>query len=681
MAYLNLGIVAHVDAGKTTLTERLLFDGGILDKIGSVDEGSTATDSMALERQRGITIRAGVVSFPVGDLTVNLLDTPGHPDFVAEVERALSVLDGAVLVISAVEGVQVQTRVFMRALQRLRIPTILFVNKIDRRGARYDSLLASIAERLTPNAVAMGSVTDIGTRGAAFVAFTPGGEDFAARIVEAAGERDDSLLEAYVDDGDIPGERLMHALRTQARGGYLYPVFFGSAVTGAGVPELTAALPTLLPSAGCDDDGPLSATVFKIERGSNREKIAYSRMFSGTLRMRDRVPIVPARRAQPGESANDQESGDDRTQRGDRVTGLSVVEGSSPVRSQVATSGQIALVWGLESARIGDSLGSQPEGHEVVGQFSPPTLETVVVPAEESERGRLHAALTQLAEQDPLIGLRRDEVQGNIAVSLYGEVQKEVIEATLATEFDVRVNFRETTTICIEHVVGTGSAVEFIGIDSNPFLATVGLRVEPAEPGTGVTFLLEVELGSMPYALIRGVEEAVHTTLEQGLRGWQVVDCRVSLTESGYLARQSHAHGTFDKSMSSTAGDFRNLTPLVLMSALRQAGTVVYEPVHYFRLETPATGYGAVLPVLAKLGALPQPPVPTESGYLIEGTIPAGKVYAMQTRMPGLTSGEGVLETAFDHYEVAQEPVPVRSRTDADPLNRARYLQHVLRRT
>ena len=170
MRALNLGIVAHVDAGKTSLTERLLYATGVIDQLGSVDDGSTRTDTSALERRRGITINAAVVSFMVDGTTVNLIDTPGHPDFIAEVERALGVLDGAVLVVSAVEGVQSQTRVLMRALQRLRIPTLIFINKIDRPGARYGGLLRDLAEKLTPDVVAMGSVRGLGTREAAFVA-------------------------------------------------------------------------------------------------------------------------------------------------------------------------------------------------------------------------------------------------------------------------------------------------------------------------------------------------------------------------------------------------------------------------------------------------------------------------------------------------------------------------------
>src|ERR671910_797206 len=195
MRTLNLGILAHVDAGKTSLTERLLYGAGVIDEIGSVDDGSTQTDTLALERQRGITIKSAVVSFVVDDVTINLIDTPGHPDFIAEVERVLSVLDGAVLVISAVEGVQPQTVLLMRALARLRVPTLLFVNKIDRTGAGYERVLESIRARLAPAIVPMGSVRDLGTRAATF-------SPSDAAIVDAVAANDDALLTAYLD-GDL----------------------------------------------------------------------------------------------------------------------------------------------------------------------------------------------------------------------------------------------------------------------------------------------------------------------------------------------------------------------------------------------------------------------------------------------------------------------------------------------
>src|SRR5258708_18095870 len=194
MRILNLGILAHVDGGKTTLTERLLYAAGVIDEVGSVDDGSTQTDSLALERQRGITIKSAVVSFVIGDVTVNLIDTPGHPDFIAEVERVLNVLDGAVLVISAVEGVQAQTRVLMRTLQRLRIPTLVFVNKIDRGGAQYEAVLQGISEKLTPAIVAMGSARDLGTRRSDFTPYSAADIAFAARLADVLAEHDETLL-------------------------------------------------------------------------------------------------------------------------------------------------------------------------------------------------------------------------------------------------------------------------------------------------------------------------------------------------------------------------------------------------------------------------------------------------------------------------------------------------------
>jgi ribosomal protection tetracycline resistance protein len=264
-----------------------------------------------------------------------------------------------------------------------------------------------------------------------------------------------------------------------------------------------------------------------------------------------------------------------------------------------------------------------------------------------------------------------------VSVSLYGEVQKEVIQATLADDFGIDVTFRETTTICIERPIGTGSGYEK---DLDPFLGTVGLRIDPAPVGSGVEFRREVELGSMPYAFFKAVEETVKETLHQGIYGWEVTDCTVTMTHSGYWPRQSHSHAIFDKSMSSTAGDFRNLTPLVLMSALKQAGTRVYEPMHHFRLDAPADVLGPIVSALARLGAVPHTQDVRGTSCLLEGAIPAARVHALEQQLPGLTRGEGVLECAFDHYQPVRGTTPARPRTDHDPLNREEYLLRVVRR-
>jgi ribosomal protection tetracycline resistance protein len=657
---LNLGILAHVDAGKTTLTERLLFAAGVINEVGSVDAGTTQTDSLALERQRGITIKSAVVSFAVGDVTVNLIDTPGHPDFIAEVERALGVLDGAVLVISAVEGVQPQTRILWRALQRLGVPTLMFVNKIDRRGASRDRVLEAIAERLTPAIVAMGTVDGLGTGSAEVTALDHTQRTVTDNFVEVLAEHSDSLLAAYLGgEQRISPRRLRRELAAQTRRGCVYPVFFGSALTGAGVGALMSGIAGLLPAAGRDVSGPVSGRVFKIERGAAGEKIAYVRMFSGTVRTRDRV-----RFGRSGER---------------KVTAISVFADGSAARRDLVSAGEIGKLWGLAEVRIGDAVGTPPPGGQ--HRFAPPTLETVVVPRDPGDRGALRAALAQLAEQDPLINVRQDDARQELSVSLYGEVQKEVIGATLAADYGLDVDFRASTTICVERPAGCGAAVERKYEGENPFLATVGLRVGPGAPGSGVTFETGADLaGTMPPAFFRAVEDTVRETLRQGLHGWEVTDCSVTMTHSGYVGKHSLGHARFTKSLSSTGEDFRGLTPLVLTSALQRAGTVVCEPIHRFRLDVPADTLAVLLPALARLRAVPRTQAMRGASAVLEGDVPAARVHELR-QLPPLTRGEGVLECEFDRYEPVAGAIPERPRTDDNPLDRTEYLRRFTRRT
>lgn len=338
MRTLNLGILAHVDAGKTSLTERLLHSAGVVDEVGNVDDGSTRTDSTALERQRGITIRSAVVSFVVGDVAVNLIDTPGHPDFIAEVERALGVLDGAVLVISAVEGVQAQTRLLMRTLRRLRIPTLVFVNKIDREGARHEDLLRDITAKVARGSIPMGTPIDLGTPAARYASFGPSNRNFAAALLELLAEHDDALLAAYVDGKpEVSHSRLRRELAAQTSRMLVHPVFFGSAITGAGVEDLMSGLAELLPASRGNADGPVSGTVFKAEREPGGNKVAHVRMFSGTVRVREAVRI------------RGQEH---------KVTAIHVFDRGSAVRRRTVTAGRLARLCGLGDVRIGEDRKS-----------------------------------------------------------------------------------------------------------------------------------------------------------------------------------------------------------------------------------------------------------------------------------------------------------------------------------
>ncbi|MDQ3424265.1 MAG: TetM/TetW/TetO/TetS family tetracycline resistance ribosomal protection protein, partial [Actinomycetota bacterium] len=497
---LNLGIVAHVDAGKTSLTERLLFEAGVIDALGSVDAGTTRTDSMELERRRGITIRATVTSFPLGDLAVNLVDTPGHPDFITEVERSIGVLDAAVLVLSSVEGVQPQTVTIWRALQRIGVPTVLFVNKLDRVGADVGRPLEQVRRRLTPRIVELTRASDQGQRTARVTAVPLTDES----VVAAVAETNDLLLGRWVSEEPVRRRDVVRALRQGVRRGALTPVVCGSAITGAGMPELRRVLTEILPRAPrCG--GPVAGTVFAVDR-DERGRRAWIRLWSGELRARDRVAIGNGRP--------------------EKVTEVTVSGPAGVTVGAVARAGQIAVVRG-PAARIGDVLGRPPRRR--THRFAPATLQALVEPVDPTQRTALFAGLTELADEDPLIDLRMEETDGEAAVSLHGEVQKEVIAALLEDRYGVRARFLDTSVVCLERVVGVGSSVDRIKVDDNPYLAAIGLRVEAALVGHGVEFSPGIERGNLPPAFIAATEEGVRSALLQGLRGWEVTDCVVTM--------------------------------------------------------------------------------------------------------------------------------------------------------
>ncbi|MCQ1764256.1 TetM/TetW/TetO/TetS family tetracycline resistance ribosomal protection protein [Neorhizobium galegae] len=641
MRTLNLGILAHVDAGKTSLTERLLFNAGVIDRLGSVDTGDTQTDSLEIERQRGITIRAAVVSFTIGDTAINLVDTPGHPDFIAEVERILGLLDAAVVVVSAVEGVQAQTRVLVRALQRLAVPFVFFINKVDRLGAQYDRVLEDIARQLPVRPIAMSTVIDPGSKLVRLEALDLRTEPSFTVLSETLAENDDALLGDYLMAPDrLTAERLGHSLADQVSRGLVHPAFAGAAMTGVGLPALTSAITTLLPSRERDPGGPIAGRIFKIERGWGGEKLSYMYLASGTIQLRQYLdlPRGPA-----------------------RVTGIHVFEAGGVHPAASFHAGQVARVSGLASARIGDAVGddllSGGRSH-----FAPPTLETRVLARRPSDNVALWLALNQLAEQDPLINLRRNDDANEVFVSLYGEVQKEVIQSTLLTDFGIETVFEESTVICVERLVGTGAGLEIIFKEPNPFMATVGLRVEPRPEGAGNSFALEVDVGQMPASFYRAVEDTVSETLKQGPFGWQIIDCHVAMT----AARHS--------SPVSTAADFRQLTPLVLAAALSVAQIVVCEPIDRFYLEAPVTALSGLHTLLAKSGAITRDSVIANGVARLEGTIASTMTQGVLQQLPGLTSGMGTMEYSFDHYARMAGPPRSRRRSGADPFNAAEYL-------
>ena len=669
MRTLNLGILAHVDAGKTTLSERLLYTAGAIDHVGSVDAGTTQTDSLELERERGITIRSAVASFLVGDLAVNLVDTPGHPDFIAEVERVLAVLDGAVLVVSAVEGVQPQTPLLFRALRRLDVPTLIFVNKIDRAGADDGRVLEAMRRRLSPGMVPMEAVREAGSRNARVVPLSADDGAHRAALAEILAENDEAMLRAYVGgEGALPGSPLRAELASQTRRGLVHPVFFGSAALGVGVNELLAGVDKLLGEADGDPAAPVSGRVFKIERTASGERVAYARLFAGTLRPRQRIRVGGREEA--------------------KATSIQVFAPAGAPRRDAVVAGEMATIRGLGTVRVGDALGESPPGDEVTARFPRPTLEAVVVARKPDEQGSLRAALAQLAEQDPLIDVRQDDTRHEISVSLYGEVQKEVIGATLERDYGVGADFRETTTVCIERPARVGEADEIIRaktktnitgrsspLSTNPFMATLGLRIEPAPPGSGIEYRHEVEPRLIPLYLFKTpemfatqMETFVRDALTEGLAGWQVTDSRVTMTDCGYASPVT------------SAADFRRLTQLVLMTALDRAGTWVCEPLSDITLEVPASTAPGVVTALGRLGGRVTGQFSTNGLSTIGAVLPVARVRSLQHQLPGLAMGEGVLETRFGGYQPIGSDPPRRPRTTPSPLDRDTWLASLTRR-
>ena len=665
MRTLNLGILAHVDAGKTTLTERLLYTAGAISKIGSVDQGTTQTDTLELERERGITIKSAVASFAIDDLTVNILDTPGHPDFIAEVERVLRVLDGAILVISAVEGVQPQTPLLYRALERLRVPTVLFLNKLDRGGADPERTLDQVARRLTPAVVPLRQAVGPGTPGVSIEPLDEADDSIRALVVERLAEHDESLLTTYVETGSVPWPRLRRAIADQSRAGTVHPVFLGSAIGGQGVADVLADIPRLLPEATGDPGADLRGRVFKIERSAGSERVAFARLFGGTVHARDRI-----------------EYGDGNE---GRVTALGVTVPGGVTHAQAVSAGQIARLGGLAGVRVGDPIGAASITAEE-RQFPPPALESVVRPVKAADGGRLRAALNELAEQDPLINVRQDDERGEISVSLYGEVQKEVIGETLARDYGVEVSFAATTTICIERPIGTAEALEVISAPTktnisgkssphseNPYAATLGLRIEPAKPGAGISFCTDVDVKLLPLYIFHTVPQFeaqmlhfVADALEEGVHGWRLTDCVVTLFDCGY------------RRTGSSTSDYRKLTPLVLAAAVKEAGVVVCEPMTALRIEAPVeSGRGIAGVVLGASGRILGQHSAGERTTIV-ALVQAGRVHEVQNRVPGLTGGEGVFEASFGGYHpVTSDPPPHRRRTRPNPFQRDGYLAAV----
>ena len=617
--FLNLGILAHVDAGKTSLTERLLFNAGVLAHLGAVDSGDTHTDSHELEQQRGITIQSSVVSFNINQTQINLIDTPGHADFISEVERALLIIDAVVLVISAVEGIQAQTRVLMSTLKRLQKPTLIFVNKVDRPGAKTISLIHQINKYLNIAGFPMVRVSNAGTAEAKISHLSTKDSDYYNEIIEALSAQDENFLKKCIDQNlNIKKIDLLEQILNQTGNASLYPIYFGSAATGAGIDELCVGIEHYVPPRYAQQEAAPIGTLFKIDYNNAHKTLFYINLEAGVLSSKQTITLY--RQTEQGIQSYDE-----------KISDLAVFKQGNLCTTQQATAGHIVCLKGLQQARIGDTL-SLCAGTNLATLFARPTLETTVTAVSAQQQAQLFAILKKYEAEDPLISLYHNQHCNSINIKLYGEIQQQIIQSRLATEHGIEVCFSNTHMICVERPIRVGKASYIMDLHNAPleFYASLGFSIEPGAIDSGIQYNAQAHRGRIPKGYLSVVKESVYKFLKSGLHGWAVTDCIITMTDSGVCPLSIAPH-------------FRKLTPILLQQALEQAQTTVCEPYSKFELQVPIKMLNTILVEIAKFEAKVLQGQVLEDTYTIQGEVLSKHIHTIKSLIPGLTQGRGTL--------------------------------------
>lgn len=643
---LNLGIVAHADAGKTTLTEQLLFHTGVIRAPGSVDQGTAFTDGMEIERRRGISVRTACASVAWKGCRLNLIDAPGHADFLSEVERSLAVLDSAVLVVSAVEGVQPQTRLLLEAIRRARLPCFLFFNKLDRAGSNWELALAQAQEAGGIPCLPLCGCT---AQGGGQVQVAPQNfQDSAWREGAVLACGDDSLLEAFLANS-LTGGALEQALAQKIAQGELYPAVCGASKYGLGIEPLLDAVCRLLP-----EPPPLGqelcARVYKVERDPALGKAAYIRVFAGEVRNRQAVSLCPAEEAGQGEKPEEE-----------KVTRVRLVEGRRLTDGERAGPNDIAVIYGLESVRAGDLLGAPLPGLRAY-RLAQPLLLSRVEPADPKDLPRLVRALRELEEEDPALGCEWNREKQELWARLTGKLQVEVLEALLLQRWGLQARFGEPSVIYQETPAGPGEGFESYTWPK-PCWAELRFVVEPLPRGAGLEYRCLVSPGKLPYRYQAHVRAAVPRALKQGIRGWQVTDLRVTLVDGTW--HHVHTHPL----------DFFVATPMGLMNALKNAGSQLLEPVLQVEMSGPQALLGKAMGLLSTRRGEFDPADIEEGKFRLRALVPAAEAMELPVEFASATGGQGMYSARLFRYQNCPAGLGAsRERIGPDPLDRPRFI-------
>ena len=634
MKIINIGILAHVDAGKTTLTESLLYTSGAIMEPGSVDKGTTRTDSMALERQRKITIQAAVTSFRWKGYKVNLVDTPGHMDFLTEVHRSLSVLDGAILVVSAKDGVQAQTRVLFHALRKMKIPTIIFINKIDQSGVVLEQTYQNIREKLTEDMMVMQEVHLFSELTLSDVA------DFEKWDAVIAGN--DNLLEKYLSGAPLTLRELQEEIKRRVQQGTFFPVYRGSAKENIGTKKLLDVITDIFSSKTDNCQSELCGYVFKIEYTEQKKRRCYLRLYSGTLCLRETILLSKKEKI--------------------KITEMSIPFDGEIVPTDTADSGEIVIL-SDNTLKLNDVLGDEKLLPRKAWTDSPlPFFRTTIEPIKAEQREALLDALTEIADTDPLLHFMIDSITHEIILSFLGKVQLEVVCSLLNEKYSVEVAIKEPTVIYLERPRKEAHYTIHIEVPPNPFWASIGLAVTPLPVGSGTEYESKVSLGYLNQSFQNAVMEGIRYGLEQGVYGWEVTDCRICFEYGVYYSPVS------------TPADFRFLAPIVLELALKKAGTQVLEPYLSFTLFAPQEYLSRAYHDAVKYDAVIETTSIKNNEAILTGEIPARRIGEYKSDLNFYTNGRSVCLTELKGYQETPGEPAVQPRRPNSRLDKARHM-------
>ena len=624
----NIGIFAHVDTGKTTLTERILSHAGAIRTVGSVDAGTAHTDTLPVERRRGISVKATCVSFPLDDIQVNLIDTPGHVDFSAEVERSLWALDGAILAVCAVDGVQPHTELLFSALKEQNIPVIFFLNKTDREGADPEEAFRQIRQLLTPNA---------------FLTEDP------EALLDILSEQDEELMERYLAGEEIPAEELQHRTAELSRKGMLYPVCAGSALRDIGVTKLMELIVTHLPEPA--DPEVLSGVVFAAQQHRTQGRGLWVRMYGGSIDPRSTVTLPDGVDPISGEEKHKQL----------KITQIFRPDGT-PCTS--LSAGQIGIVYGLGAAPIGTVLGDETKIPRRIcpGSFRSPLITVQVIPDRKDQMQALRQACEILSGEDPLLHIQYFKHLDQLHLQVMGTIQLEILQELLETRFDLVVSFGPPAIIYRETVAQAAEGyVAYLA--PKPCWAILRFRIEPGPRGSGVTFRSQVPVRTIQSRYQNQVAQAIPLALNQGRLGWQVTDVIITLLDGG--EHKFHTHPL----------DFIVATPMAIQDGLQNGGSTLLEPILDVRFLLPGDCVGRVMNDINTMRGEVTGTVTDGDRVILNALVPVKTSLDYSVTLAALTGGRGAMSIRLHGYrDCPLELGSTTPRRSVDPLDTSKYI-------